>query len=96
MTAPIMSLLYFFLLLLLLAVAVAEVNELGQESYDIDSSWAIQSATLADTFGPSKHNLYKDFMDGCRAAVPANDHASCNDDFRINMNTYQPRGMRVC
>jgi len=39
-------------LLLLLTVAVtADLNEIGQKSYDIDSSWAIHSSNLADTFG---------------------------------------------
>lgn len=39
------------LLLLLLTLVSADLNELGQESYDIDSSWAIHSPQLADTFG---------------------------------------------
>jgi prolyl 4-hydroxylase len=81
-------------LLLLLAVAVAaEVNEMGQESYDIDSSWAIHSTKLADTFG-NKQALYDEYMDGCRAAVPETDLASCNDDYRVNMNLHQPSSMR--
>lgn len=36
-----------------------------------------------------------EFMDGCRAAVPENDRSSCYDDYRLNMNRYQPSGMRV-
>jgi len=81
-------------LLLLLTVAVtADLNEIGQKSYDIDSSWAIHSSNLADTFG-DKQALYDDFMEGCRAAVPDSDAASCNDKYRINMNTNQPAGMR--
>jgi hypothetical protein len=83
------------LLLLLVATAAADVNELGQESYDIDSSWAIHSTKLKDTFG-DKQRLYDDFMNGCRASIPEGDASSCNDEFRINMNVNQPAGMRVC
>jgi hypothetical protein len=83
------------LLLLLVATAAAEVNELGQESYDIDSSWAIHSTKLKDTFG-DKQRLYDDFMNGCRASIPEGDASSCNDEYRINMNVHQPPGMRVC
>jgi hypothetical protein len=88
-----MSLSLFFLSLLLVAVS-ADLNELGQESYDIDSSWAIHSTHLADTFG-DKQSLYNDFMQGCRSSIPESDTSSCYDEYRIHMNVNQPSGMRV-
>lgn len=86
-------LLCFVLVLVSVAVA-ADVNELGQECYDIDSSWAIKSKNLSDTFG-NKQALYDDFIEGCNEAVPENKRYNCRDDFRIKMNSDQPAGMRV-
>lgn len=54
------------LLLMLLQLVTAEVNELGQESYDIDSSWAIHSTKLADTFGDAKQALCTFVIRDCR------------------------------
>jgi hypothetical protein len=67
----------------------AEVNELGQESYHIDSSWAITSDKLASTFG-DKQKLYDDYMAGCREMAGEKKWA-CDDSYRIQMNRDQPR-----
>jgi hypothetical protein len=71
------------------AVFGAEVNELGQESYPIDSSWAIKSDKLASTFG-DKQKLYDDYMAGCREMAGEKKWA-CDDSYRIQMNRDQPR-----
>jgi hypothetical protein len=73
------------------------VNELGQETYPIDSSWAIQSANLSNTFGDTQA-LYDSYIQGCLKVFEEQaDHGgwSCNDDPRIKMNKNQPVGMRV-
>lgn len=79
---------------LLSLACYADVNELGQETYDIDSSWAIQSNTLAQTFGESKQKLYDDYLQGCREAIEANHSGYCGDEGRLNMNIHQPMSMR--
>jgi hypothetical protein len=84
-------------ILAFLSITSAEVHEVGQEAYPIDSSWAIMSATLADTFG-DKQALYDSFLKGCNEALQERDdmHGSnCDDKSRIKMNSEQPVGMRV-
>jgi hypothetical protein len=84
-------------LLALLCIANADVNEAGQETYPIDSSWAIMSATLADTFG-DKQALYDSFLKGCNEALQENNDTRgsyCDDEYRLKSNSEQPVGMRV-
>ena len=74
----------------------AELNSLGQETYDFDSSWAIKSETLSTTFG-DKQALYDGFMNGCREAAATHETGgkhSCDEGPRLTMNRNQPRGMR--
>ena len=90
------AVLLLMVILLIDERAVAEVNELGQETYDFDASWAIRSANLSSKFG-NKQSLYDDFMDGCRRAAGDSAKNDCDDgeSFRLKMNRYQPGAMRV-
>jgi hypothetical protein len=84
-------------LLALLSITNADVNEAGQETYPIDSSWAITSANLTDAFG-DKQALYDTFMKKCDEALQKQDEDGgwdCSDETRIGMNFKQPKGMRV-
>ena len=74
----------------------AELNSLGQDIYDFDSSWAIKSNILSNKFG-NKQAMYDDFMTSCReAAGPDDAEQSCDQTEvdRIRMNRLQPAGMR--
>lgn len=92
-----MSVFYSFLLLLAVKVSQTEtspLNELGQEIYDRDVSWAINSKNIK---WESTQKLYENFMQECRdAAGPKKAPYSCDqgEDFRIEMNSYQPMSMR--
>jgi len=71
-----------------------KTNELDQEIYDYDVSWAIHNKELGWN---STQSLYNDFMEECRqAAGPKKAKYVCDDgeDFRIHMNTFQPMSMR--
>eukprot|EP00546_Thalassionema_frauenfeldii_P021639 CAMPEP_0178903282 /NCGR_PEP_ID=MMETSP0786-20121207/5073_1 /TAXON_ID=186022 /ORGANISM="Thalassionema frauenfeldii, Strain CCMP 1798" /LENGTH=418 /DNA_ID=CAMNT_0020574641 /DNA_START=18 /DNA_END=1271 /DNA_ORIENTATION=- len=70
------------------------VNEFGQETYGHDVSWAIRSKEIR--WG-STQSLYDNFMDECREAAGSKKAPYVCDegeDFRIEMNTYQPMSMR--
>jgi hypothetical protein len=84
-------------LLALSSTTNAQVHVAGQEAYPIDSSWAIKSATLADTFG-DKQTLYDNFLKGCNEALQEKGDKSgsnCDDKHRLKLNLEQPAGMRV-
>mmetsp|Transcript_24336 Transcript_24336/g.36093 ORF Transcript_24336/g.36093 Transcript_24336/m.36093 type:complete len:423 (-) Transcript_24336:102-1370(-) len=84
----------FSLTLVVVRAASSIVNELGQEIYDHDASWAIRSKEVKWN---NTQSLYKSFMDECReAAGPKKAKYVCDEgeDFRIEMNTYQPMSMR--
>jgi len=72
--------------------AATKRNELNQEVYGPDVSWAIHSTKLKWN---STQVLYDDFMQECRDA--AGDAASTCDSgekFRLKMNRHQPSSMR--
>jgi hypothetical protein len=73
----------------------AERNSLNQEIYELDVSWAIQSKELSNRFG-DKQALYNSFIENCHVAAGHKARMSAKDgeDFRIKMNTAQPRSMR--
>lgn len=90
-----LSLAFAFLTLLTYRNVGADVNEWGQESYPIDSSWAIQSNQLSTThFGVDKQALHDNFMQKCHEAVKS-DGMVCDDESRIKINSQQPMAMRV-
>jgi len=68
-------------------------NELNQEVYGRDVSWATHSKELK--WG-DKQELYNDFMEECRVAAGSASASYCDagEDFRIKMNTHQPSSMR--
>lgn len=73
----------------------AELNSLNQEIYDLDASWAIRSKELSNRLG-DKQALYDSFIENCHVAAGAKAKNVCDhgEDFRIKMNTAQPRSMR--
>mmetsp|Transcript_26147 Transcript_26147/g.43609 ORF Transcript_26147/g.43609 Transcript_26147/m.43609 type:complete len:446 (+) Transcript_26147:230-1567(+) len=91
------------ILILLLIIATvlttttnaAEVNDLNQEIYDYDVSWAVKSKTIE---WPHVQSLYNGFIDNCRVAAGTPKKAAqiCEDgeNFRLNMNSHQPTSMR--
>jgi prolyl 4-hydroxylase len=83
---------FFFPVVTWLALIRADVNELRNETYPIDSSWAIKSNKLSDTFG-NKQELYDDFMNKC---IAASTDFLCQDDedYRLKINSEQPIAMR--
>jgi prolyl 4-hydroxylase len=85
-----------FSCLLLIHSCASELNSLGQETYSMDSSWAIKSPQLTDVLG-NKQQIYDTFIEGCRqAAGQENALAMCddNEENRIEMNNFQPMSMR--
>jgi len=75
-------------------VASPILNELNQEIYGPDVSWAIRTKELK--WGNTQ-SLYNDFIEECRkAAGPKKAKYVCDqgEDFRIHMNTFQPMSMR--
>ena len=75
----------------------AELNELNQEIYDFDTSWAIRGKKLSDQLG-NKQAVYDSFIEGCHAGSKSLQKATvqCDfgDDTRIEMNNLQPMSMR--
>jgi prolyl 4-hydroxylase len=85
----------FVLLAATTSLVSAELNDLNQEIYGFDTTWAVTSKEIE---WPHIQGLYNDFIDNCQTG--ANDKhkakAACVDgeDFRFEMNTHQPKSMR--
>jgi hypothetical protein len=88
--------------MLLYAVTVfVQLTSVGGSSSDAnpytahqDMTWAVMSNKLSN---PSKQAEYDAFMEACRASAEGMAETYCNHDesFRIQMNSEQPRSVRI-
>jgi hypothetical protein len=63
-----------------------------------DASWAVWNTTISDTIlGSDRQRIYNEFMAGCRQAAgdSAEDLCDRDENFRLNMNMFQPRSVRT-
>jgi hypothetical protein len=71
----------------------------SQPSYTAfdDASFAINSRDISDRLGSNRSRHYEDFMNGCRRAAGSKSAAfrycEAEDNWRMQMNTYQPRSV---
>lgn len=74
-------------------VSATEFNDLNQEIYGLDTSWAVKSKNLE---WPHIQGLYDDFITNCHTAAGRKAKSICEvgEDFRLKMNNYQPQSMR--
>jgi prolyl 4-hydroxylase len=91
------QLLLFNLLYIWPWLSSGELNELNQEIYGFDTSWAIRGQNLSNKLG-NKQAVYDSFIEGCHAASKSIQKAKAECDFgedtRIEMNNLQPISMR--
>lgn len=76
-------------------VVEARLNAFEQETYDMDTSWPTRTRDVSNLLGDKK-GLYKHFIQTCKEAAGDRAHSICEagDDFRMQMNTFQPMSMR--
>jgi hypothetical protein len=82
-------------LLLLLVAAQFICFGAAQSAYtvDDDASWAVKTNKLSTMMG-DKQKLYNTHMLGCQMTLAEGSRrGSCEDSFRLEMNTYQPASM---
>lgn len=87
-----------FLVLLLCQTTGIDGSDFVSYSVYDDASWAVLDSQLNnDILCSNRQGLYNEFMEKCREAAGDNAEHLCNRDesFRMQMNMYQPRSVRI-